>query len=150
MNNRKEDYDIIKACDQGRKVLDAYWEYYRLIEPQLPESIKIFDSLYNPPYSMHDCLIVKSGFVDKNFHMDIDSSSGSCSVEKLTFINAEIVEKDSDLCLDNAYWVSNKIYLRGNKYEMHILLTQQNNERANMTIAFDDIIIEGNWETNEA
>ena len=144
MNNCEEDCERVKAWE--RKVFDAYWEYYRKIEPQLPGNIKKFNPLHN---SLHDCLVLNSGFVDKDFYMDIDSNSGFCSIEKLIFINAEILGKDSNLCLDNAYWLYNKIYLRGNKCEIHIRLTLQNSDRVNISIAFDDIIIEGNWETDE-
>jgi len=138
-----------KATEQSRKMSDAYYEHYRQIEPQLPESILKFDPLHNPPYSMHDCLIVKSGFVNNDFYMDIDSSSGFCSVEKLTFINAEVLGNDSDNDLGVATWLCNEIYLRGYKYEMQILFWAKNNEIAEMSIAFDDIIIEGNWETDD-
>ena len=107
---------------------------------------------------MHDCLIVKSGFIGKDFYMDIKSDSFcvfgktgelDATIEKLTFVNAEILENDSDIDLGIATWLCNEVYLRESQYEMQILFWAKNNEIAEMAIAFDDIIIEGNWETDD-
>lgn len=118
---------------QNQRVLDEYQEYYIKIEPLLPDCIKNIN--------MHDCRIVDSGFIGKNFHMNIDSSGGFCDLDKLTFVNAEILDRDIDL--DGAWWLYDEIYIQpSNRYEMHILFHSKKRTLGEMVIVFDEIVPE--------
>ena len=121
---------------------DNYWTHYKQIESRLPEHIK---NIY-----MHDCKVINSNFVSKDFYMDIDSSGGFRDVSKLIFVNAEILESDIDSNKEN-WWIYDEIYLyqdRKDRFEMHILFAVENETQncglAEMIIVFDDIIIDGN------
>jgi len=127
---------------KGQKALQEYYEYYRQIEPRLPDSIKNMVDID----IMHDCIIVDNCFVGKDFHMKIDSRGCYRSVEKLVFINAEIVESDIDLA--HATWLYDEVYIQQERYEMQILFWSKNCGKSNpgdlgeMTIRFDEVVIE--------
>ena len=139
-----------KSRTHYEKASKPYWEHYRRIEQYLPNNIKQIHSV-NIGMSMHDCLLTTCGFVGKDFSMDVDSSGGFCDVKNLKFINAEILEIEIDFNNKN-WWIYDEVYLyqdRKDRYEMHILFGVEdgtpNEGLAEMIIAFDDIIIDGNW-----
>jgi len=122
-----------------------YQDHYKKFEPFFPECVKKFN---NDDFNMHDCLIICIDFIGKGFCMEIDSSSGFCDVDKLTFVNAQILEMDG--CLNGGTWLYDEVYLhqgRKDRYEMHILFHaySEEPELGEMIIVFDKIIIEGNW-----
>jgi len=135
-NNQK-----IFVNKKGLKILQEYVEYYKQIEPRLPDNIKAF----NLQQTMHDCIVKEHGFVGKDFHMKIDSRGCYSSVEKLVFVNAEIME--SDINLDDATWLYEEVYILQERYEMQILFWSKNCGKTNpsilgeMTIRFDETII---------
>jgi len=126
---------------QIEKSTKDYWEHYDKIEPKLPDCVKY------KYVNLHDCKIIDSGFEGKNFYMNIDSSGGFCDVNKLTFVNAEILESDVG-SNQKLWWLYDELYFfqdRTDCYERHILFATPNGGLAEMIIVFDDIIIDGNW-----
>ncbi|MCL1972580.1 MAG: DUF4085 domain-containing protein [Endomicrobia bacterium] len=108
---------------------DDYGKHYRQIEPYLSDDIKTTDVV------MHDRKIEGSGSTGKDYYI---YSAGI----KLTFVNAEIPEGSID-ALGGAYWLRSEIYMRQNRYEMHILfyLVNCESELAEIVIAFDEMMI---------
>lgn len=119
-----------KMRNLSHKAFDDYQEHYKQIEPSLPDNMKDFH--------LHDCIIVDNEFIGKDFHMKIDSSNSACSLEKLIFVNAKILE--CDINLDKATWLYDEVYLQQNHFEMHILFDSKKCELGEMVIAFDEII----------
>jgi len=141
MDWEKESEERSKA--HFEKTFKPYWEHYGQIEPCLPNSIKQIHN-FNQGMRMHDCIITDSGFIGKDYFMDIDSSGGFCNVNKLTFVNAEILENDTwqnnETC-----WIYDEIYFyqdQKDRFEMHILFATPHYGLAEMIIAFDDILID--------
>lgn len=133
--NNQKPFCFKKVHMQSEKVMDDYWEHYSRIELHLPESIKKIHT--NQGMDMHDCKIIDSGFVGKDFYMNIDSNGGFCSVNKLIFTNAEVLK--SDINLDNAWWLYDEVYIQENRYEMHMLFHSKTGELGEMIILFAGI-----------
>ena len=132
--------------NQIQKTINDYWEYCRQIESCLPDCIKTIHSIQHG-CRMHDCVVVSSGFLCKDFFMEFDSKGGFCSINKLTFVNAEIMTKNMEL--RDVFWLYDEVYIQEDRYEMHILFWAKNDELTDMAIAFDDVIIEGSWESDD-
>jgi len=143
-------------CDENediarcQKTAKDYWDYFKQIEPFLPNCIKQIHNL-NIGMSMHDSKVVNSNFIGKDFCIYIDPSGGYCDVTKLIFVNAEILESELNLNNKN-WWIYNEVYFYKDckgRYEMHILFDVedeiQNIGKSEMIIVFDDIIINDNY-----
>ncbi len=120
--------------NQNQKAINDYCKYYKEIEPYLPDCI---NSIFKDN-KMHDCKIVNSGFVGKDFFMEIDSRNSCCSLKRLTFVNAEILTRDFDF--SDACWLYDEILLRKNKYEIQMLFWSKRHELGEVEIVFESII----------
>ena len=124
-----------KLKKQGQKVIDEYNEHCRQIEPYLSDSVKNY--IINN--AMHDCGIVSSGFVGDDFHMNINSSNSVCTLNEITFINAKILEIDSEL--EGVSWISEEVYITTTGYELHVLFHAKKGVLGEMVIIFDELIV---------
>ena len=131
--------DIKEAEEKFKKrevesqiVLNRYQEHYKQIKPYLPSCIK--------EINMHDCIILRSGFIGKDFFMDIDSSGGFGSANKITFINAEILKCNIDS--NDAVWLYEEVYIEQSHYELHILFHAKKGELGEMIIRFNELQIQ--------
>lgn len=89
--------------------------------------------------NFHDCDIEKSEIIDNNLILRLNNTGGFTNVNTLTFKNIEIIKQEGNL--DNYWWLYNELYKNGNKYEVHILLCDENHELKDLILICDNIIL---------
>lgn len=120
--------------EEGKQLRKEYREYYKTVEPYLTENTK------DKRFHMHDCTLLKWYFCGDDLVMEFDFSQGFTSVNKITFLNAEIIKNDR--ITTNTDWVYEEVYVvgTGGRYEFHILF--HGGGIKEMIIQADDIVLE--------
>ena len=132
-----------------------YDEYYDKIRPQLPDEIKTITNYFG----MHDCGIVASYFIGKDFRLELNTSTSERyivdtspgvdpesddryrTIKNITFTNAKILEGDADL--GDFWWLYEEIHILPDSYELHVFFGKFiNDDLAELTITFDSVILE--------
>lgn len=132
----EEVYNKIKqlCLDRDKYIEDIQIEYHDLFLKQFEN-----DNLQYLKESFHDCLIIKSEFVNNDLKIKVDNRGGFTDKELIVFKNIEIILQEDNL--DDSYWIEDEIYKIDNKYEVHIYYHGPRGEKY-LTIRCDNIIVE--------
>lgn len=89
-------------------------------------------------FSFHDCVVKSVDWDEKNLVITFDNKGGFTSLQKITYIDAEIVEQEGDLL--EAWWLYEEIYRTESGYAFHTFLQTHNGEYIYFTVNAKDIV----------
>ena len=129
----REVADLIKEyCEDNQKYVDKKInEYSKLQEKQFKNKTLDFKE-----ESFHDCLISEIKKDNKSLTIKLNNKHGFTNKSKITFVNYNII-LDEDI--SNSCWLYREIYVKEEKYEVHILTCGE--ELRELIIECDDIFV---------
>lgn len=123
---------VTQFCEENRKLVERaskqYQEYYK-------EALKSFDKNITN-INFHDCKIINLK-TEQSLNILFDNSGGFTRIKQVQFKNYEIIKQDS--ALEKSWWLYNEIYRLNDKYELHVLLRNENLELKELIILFQGI-----------
>lgn len=126
--------DIRMWCRQNSKEAERISKEYRKVLELNMNDIGI-DIIRK--YRFHDCRIVHTEYNGDDFIIELDSSGGFTSIDKVIFKNYAVLEKEGDL--QDAIWLYEEIYPSNIGNEYHALVVRKDGELAYLTVVALDI-----------
>lgn len=75
--------------------------------------------------TMHfqQCYIFQAFWQGQDYVIDLDNTDGAVTVDKLVFVNAAILQQDTEL--KDSIWLQEEIYFEQDQYEIHLLVNKE-------------------------
>ena len=110
----------VKAfCVRNEKAMEKTIREYREYEKSMGGKLdKILEGM-----RFHDCVIESLSMQDGAVEIWLDNSGGFTDINRVRFENCEIIKQDG--LLENAWWLYEEVYQAPNGYEVHALLTNE-------------------------
>lgn len=132
----KEIYDKIKQfCETNKEFVEKMCSDYKRVEEEQFKDIK-------PAFiieSFHDSDIKTSKMLDNDLLLELDNTGAFTDVTTVVFKSARILKQECNL--KNCWWLYEELYKIDNRYEVHILLRDEDGELKDLILICDDIVL---------
>ena len=126
-------YNRIKLySEKMQEYVEKMCRDYQKIEEELFKDNKPEFIIEN----FHDCDIE---IINNDLILKLNNIGGFTNVNTVTFKNFETIKQEGNL--GNYWWLYNELYKNGNKYEVHILLCDENHNLKDLILICDNIIL---------
>ncbi|WP_088072784.1 DUF4085 family protein [Gottfriedia luciferensis] len=130
---------VTQFCEENettaKETIKEYGRYYS-------KSLKSFDKNMIENINFHDCNIVNIEPNKKSLILFLDSTGGFTDIDEIVFENYQIIKQDGSLA--NTWWLYDEIYKVNNKYEIHVLLQNENMDLIEFIISVENIDFKSN------
>lgn len=139
----KASKEIINSVTQFCKnneatMLRTFKEY----EKYFKEASKLFDREIACNINFHDCIIKDISETEGVLSIVFDNSGGFSNINELQFKNYKIIKQEG--LLQNSWWLYDEVYKINDKYELHVLLQNKNNDLIEFIISADKLSFKQN------
>lgn len=125
------DYQILENfCIQNQEIVDKAIKEFDT-ERQSYKSFYQENNLEN--FGYHDAYVKEIIFENKDLIIDMDNSFGFTEVNKVRFVECEVVKMDEDLI--DSYWLYEELYPHEKGIEVHILFAKDEDFKELILIA---------------
>ena len=114
----------VKAfCVKNEKAMEKTFRDYQKYEKSMIGKIneEILEGM-----RFHDCKVESVSMQDDTVEIRLDNSGGFTDINRVRFEGCRIIKQDG--LLENAWWLYEEVYQAINGYEIHVLLTNEQEE----------------------
>lgn len=122
--------EVTRFCKENEKsvyrTIKGYDEYYK-------KALVSFDIGMVENIQFHDCLIIDIKETEQSLTILFDNSGGFTDISEIKFENYMVLKQDAPL--QNSWWLYDEIYKINGKYELQVLLQDNNRNIVEFSIS---------------
>jgi hypothetical protein len=126
--------DVTQFCKENEKLVNKVIKDYEIYYKKASKSFNrnIVDNI-----NFHDCIIKDIKQMEQVLSISFDNSGGFTDIDQINFKSYKIIKQDGFLI--NSWWLYEEIYKTNDKYELHVLLQNENMNIEEITISAEHI-----------
>lgn len=125
---------VTQFCEENEKAVNNVIKDYEIYYKKALES---FDRNIVENINFHDCIIKDIEQIEQILSISFDNSGGFTDIDEVKFENYNIIKQDASL--KNSWWLYEEIYKVNGKYELHVLLQNENMDLVEFIISAERI-----------
>jgi hypothetical protein len=131
--------EVTRFCEENEKsvyrTIKKYDKYYK-------KSLESFDKDMVENIQFHDCLIIDIKETEQSLSILFDNSGGFTDICEMKFENYKLLKQDAPL--QNSWWLYDEIYKISGKYELQVLLQDNNSNIVEFSISAEHFAFKHN------
>ncbi|MFZ5987724.1 MAG: DUF4085 family protein [Bacillota bacterium] len=136
--------DVNGFCEDNEKIvkrtIKEYEKYYK-------KALESFDRSIVEKINFHDCTIIEVKQTEQFLTVLFNNSGGFTDISEMQFENYKIIKQEA--LLQNSWWLYDEIYKVNGKYELHVLLQNENMDLVEFIVSAEHISFKHNPENED-
>ena len=130
---------VTQFCEDNKRLVENTTKEYRDYEKQ---ELKILDIDIVKKIRFHDYVILDVKKTDQYLSIIFENPGGLIKIDEIKFENYQILNQDDSL--ENLWWLYDEIYIKNDRYELHVLLQNKNMDLIEFTVSAEQILFKHN------
>jgi len=137
--SRKVKNAVTQFCEDNKKSIERTAKEYQNYKKQ---ALKTLDIDIVKKIRFHDCVILDVKQTDQYLSIIFDNPGGFRKIDEIQFENYQILKQEASL--QNLWWLYDEIYKTNGKYELQVLLQNENMDLIEFTVSAEYIVFKHN------